>query len=286
MSIHDRTYLQMMLDVIADGEHVENRTGTDSVSVLGYQAKYDLEDGFPLLTTKKVNWKFPIAEMLWFISGKCDDIQGLVQTDRDGNEIDGRFIWDKWADENGKLGPVYGVNWRHWISMERDTVAHVGVFVDQLQTSIDMLKTSPGSRRNIVTSWQPADVPDQALPPCHVLFKFTARNGKLHTHMWQRSLDIPIGGPFNICQYAALTMMVAKLCGLEPGVFTHSIDDAHIYVNQTDGCQTQLARDPWKHKAPKLIIHGDQQTIDDFRLEDFELVGYNHEPFIKFPVAV
>ena len=273
MSVHDITYLNLLQDVINNGERVTNRTGVETISLLGAQARYDLADGFPALVSKKLAWKKSIAEMLWFISGKCDFIEGLDAMGAGG-------IWRPWAlTEDGYLGPIYGRQWRNW-----DCRGHW----DQLTQVIDQIKAGSDSRRLIVSAWNVSQIDDMALPPCHVLFQFTVRSGKLHLQLYQRSCDLPIGGPFNICQYAALLCMVAKLSSLEPGTFIHTIHDAHIYTDQLDGVREQLSRKfaASSLAAPKLTIHGEQQTIDDFELDDFELVNYNPLPRIKFPVAV
>lgn len=272
---HDYIYNTALEYVLDRGERVENRTGTDTISALGLSMRYDLGRGFPVLTAKHVAWKLAIAEMLWFISGKCDSLETL--------EPSARKIWEPWADERGNLGPIYGSQWRHW---NRAANWHDGATkaVDQLGEVVEAIKAGSTSRRLIVSSWQPSEIDEMALPPCHVMFQFTPRAGKLHLQLYQRSCDMPIGGPFNVAQYSALLCMVAKLAGLQPGTFIHSIHDAHIYVDQIDGVQEWLSRETFE--APQLVIHGEQTTIDDFKLSDFELVGYKHAGKIELPVAV
>lgn len=278
MNRNDEKYLNLVKSVITNGERSSNRTGVDTVSVIGTQTHYNIEDGFPCLTTKRIAWKKAIAEMLWFISGDCDMAKGL-------EDMGAGDIWEPWrfsSDVDSDYGPIYGVQWRKWPNTKG---LWGGRFVDQLQNAVDLIRGDPTSRRIIVSSWRPDQIDEMALPPCHVLFQFTVRGEKLHLHLYQRSCDLPIGGPFNIVGYAALLMMVAKITNLTPGTFTHTIHDAHIYVDQLDGIQKQLER-KCDAPGPKLIIHGSQREIDDFKLEDFEMLGYKPMPAIKLPVAV
>ncbi len=281
MNNFDNNYQNILKTIIERGEKVPNRTGIDTISVLGMQHHYDLSEGFPVLTTKKVLWEKAIAETLWFLSGECHNIAGLVQENREGKTIDARNIWDKWADEDGNLGRVYGTQWRSWKGAD-------GKEVDQFDNAVWLIRNDPSSRRNIVTAWNPSELEDMALPPCHLQYQFTARNGKLHLHMHQRSCDVPIGVPFNIVGYAAILAMVAKLTGLERGQFIHTMHDAHIYENQIPGVWKMLdnVTGGGQREAPELRIHGDQKKIEDFKLSDFELVGYDPHPFVKIPVAV
>ncbi len=284
----DRNYTNLLRDIVCNGDDVPNRTGIGTRSVLGRQLHYDLSKGFPIVSIKKTAWKKAVAETLWFLSGDCTNISGLVQTDRDGNTVDATNIWKPWQkNENGYLGPIYGFQWRHWASHSGKTYAP-DAEIDQIHNAIKRLKSHPDCRRNIVTAWNPDDIPDMALPPCHVLFQFTARNGKLHLHMYQRSCDVPIGVPFNMIGYGTILLVVAKLVGLDPGTFIHTLHDAHIYENQMDGVQTILERasDVVGLPHPQLVIHGEHKSIADFQLSDFELVGYEPLPAIKFPVAV
>lgn len=276
VNIHDKTYLDLLAGVLTLGELVENRTGTDSISSIGMQCEYDLQQGFPVFTSKKVAYEKAFAEMLWFISGDCDRLESLKSYD-----VGAEKLWSPWA-KNDYLGPIYGCQWRRWAEDKS------GERIDQLQSVISRIVTGSNSRRLIVTAWQPNDIADMALPPCHALFQFTPRAGKLHLQLYQRSCDLPIGGPFNVAQYALLLAMVAKLAKLEPGRFIHSIHDAHVYVNQTQGAQGWIERtvENGCPASPRLVIHGDQKSIDDFKLSDFELQDYNHNGYIHFPVAV
>lgn len=264
----------MLRHVQQHGDFVENRTGEPTYSVLGYMAKYDTEESFPILTTKKVFWKKSIAEMLWFISGQCDNLKGL-------REMGAENIWKPWADADGNLGRIYGVQWRDWVGSD-------GVHVDQLQEAIEKIRTKPTDRRNIVTAWRPDEISGMGLPPCHVMFQFSVRGETLHMQMTQRSCDLPVGAPFNICQYAALLHMIAKITGKRPGVLTHSITDAHIYRNQMEGVEKQIENARCNElQSPTLVMRDRGQTeIDDFVLDDFSLENYEHQGVIKYPVAV
>lgn len=227
------------------------------------QTRYDMREGFPLLTTKKVLFKAVVYELLWFLRGSTNINDDLTQHTP---------IWDAWADESGDLGPIYGYQWRNWN----------GQGIDQIQNAIDMIKNNPNSRRIIVSAWNPADVERMALPPCHTMFQFYVSRGHLDCQLYQRSADLALGVPFNIASYALLTHMIAHECDLAPGVFIHTIGDAHIYLNHIEGLQTQLRRTP--KKLPTLALA--DKKLDDFRYEDIELVGYEHDAFIKFAVAV
>ena len=259
-------YLSLVRDVLENGEKKEDRTGTGTLSIFGVQRKYDLREGFPLLTTKKVLFAAVLRELLWFLKGSTNINDNLTQYTP---------IWDAWADEKGELGPVYGKQWRRWNAVN-------GREIDQIQQAIDTIKTNPDSRRIIVNAWNVGEIDQMALPPCHMFFQFYVVNGRLDCQLYQRSADIALGVPFNIASYAALLMMVAQECNLTPGVFTHTMGDAHIYLNHLEGLEEQLKREP--KKLPQLKIA--QKPFWDLTFEDFELVGYEHDPFIKFKVAV
>ena len=246
----------------------EDRTGTGTQSVFGYQMRFNLQDGFPLLTTKKVHLKSIIHELLWFISG--DTNIGYLREN-------GVTIWDEWADEHGNLGPVYGHQWRSWSCPN-------GKAIDQLSEVINLIQHNPNSRRMLVTAWNPAEVDQMALPPCHCLFQFYVAGGKLSCQLYQRSADVFLGVPFNIASYALLTMMIAQVCGLEPGEFIHTTGDTHIYKNHFDQVALQLSREP--RKLPTMKLNPDVKSIFDFKYEDFTLEGYDPWPAIKAPVAV
>lgn len=245
-----------------------DRTGTGTKSVFGYQMRFNLEEGFPLLTTKKVHLKSIIHELLWFIAGDTN-IKYLKDN--------GVSIWDEWADENGELGPVYGRQWRAWKTADGETV-------DQLSALIEGIKKNPDSRRHIISAWNPGEVDKMALPPCHAMFQFYVANGRLSCQLYQRSADVFLGVPFNIASYALLTMMVAQVCGLRPGDFIHSFGDAHIYTNHFEQVNLQLSREP--RPLPKMKINPNVTSIFGFKYEDFELEGYNPHPGIKAPIAV
>jgi len=258
-----KQYLSLVEEVLANGTKKEDRTGTGTISIFGMQRKYDLRDGFPLLTTKKVLFTGILRELLWFLKGSTNINDDLTQHTP---------IWDAWADENGELGPIYGYQWRNWD----------GKGIDQIQNAIDMIKTNPDSRRIIVNAWNVADVPRMALPPCHLLFQFYVVDGRLDCQLYQRSADIALGVPFNIASYAALMHMVAQECNLQPGIFTHTLGDAHIYLNHVEGLQEQLTRTP--KALPQLKLAN--KPFWDLTFEDFEITDYEHDPFIKFKVAV
>ncbi|WP_417319504.1 thymidylate synthase [Emcibacter sp.] len=261
-------YQDLMRHVRDNGAKKEDRTGTGTLSVFGYQMRFDLAAGFPVLTTKKLHLKSIIHELLWFLSGDTN-IRYLKEN--------GVSIWDEWADENGNLGPVYGHQWRSWPARDGGTI-------DQISNLVRMIETNPDSRRLIVSAWNVADVDHMALPPCHCLFQFYVADGKLSCQLYQRSADIFLGVPFNIASYALLTMMLAQVTGLKPGEFVHSFGDAHLYLNHLDQVEEQLKREPLP--LPEMKINPEVNNIFDFRYEDFELVGYEAHPHIKAPVAV
>ncbi len=246
----------------------EDRTGTGTLSVFGYQMRFDLSQGFPVLTTKKLHLKSIIHELLWFLQGSTNT-QYLTEN--------GVRIWDEWADENGDLGPVYGSQWRSWPKPD-------GGHIDQISQLINQIKTNPDSRRLIVSAWNVADVEFMALPPCHMIFQFYVANGKLSCQLYQRSADIFLGVPFNIASYALLTMMVAQVCNLEVGDFVHTLGDAHLYSNHLEQVDVQLSRDPMT--LPKMDINPAVDNIFNFKFEDFELLDYQSHPHIKGAVAV
>ena len=263
-----KQYLDLLRHIQEEGILKSDRTGTGTKSVFGYQMRFNLAEGFPLLTTKKVHLKSIIHELLWFIAGDTN-IKYLKDN--------GVSIWDEWADENGDLGPVYGHQWRSWPAPD-------GRSVDQLADVVSQIRKNPDSRRLIVSAWNPAEVDKMALPPCHSLFQFYVANGRLSLQLYQRSADTFLGVPFNIASYALLTMMVAQCCGLEPGDFVHTLGDAHIYTNHFEQVALQLSRQP--RPLPKMIINPDKKDIFNFKYEDFELTGYDPWPSIKAPVAV
>jgi thymidylate synthase len=263
-----RQYLDLMRHVLEHGADKTDRTGTGTRSVFGYQMRFDLGDGFPLVTTKKLHLKSIIHELLWFLSG--DTNIGYLREN-------GVRIWDEWADENGDLGPVYGAEWRSWPTPD-------GGSIDQIAQVVDQIRRTPDSRRLIVTAWNPADVERQALPPCHCLFQFYVADGKLSCQMYQRSADIFLGVPFNIASYALLTMMVAQVTGLRPGTFVHALGDAHLYANHLDQARLQLGREP--RPLPRMRINPAVTSIFDFAYDDFTLEAYDPHPHIKAEVAV
>ncbi len=263
-----KEYLTLMKKILDEGVSKEDRTGTGTTSLFGYQMRFNLNEGFPLLTTKKVHLKSIIYELLWFLRGDSN-IKYLKEH--------GVSIWDEWADADGNLGPVYGAQWRHWRCED-------GTEIDQIANLMNQLRNNPDSRRLIVSAWNVAQVDKMALPPCHSLFQFYVVNNRLSCQLYQRSADLFLGVPFNIASYALLTMMIAKVCGFELGDFVHTFGDVHIYNNHREQVALQLTREP--RELPKMIIHGNQRDIFDFKYEDFELVGYNPYPAIKAPVAV
>ncbi|MCF1713842.1 thymidylate synthase [Flavihumibacter sp. RY-1] len=261
-------YHQLLQHILENGVEKSDRTGTGTISCFGYQMRFDLSQGFPLVTTKKVHLKSIIHELLWFLQGSTN-IAYLKEN--------GVSIWDEWADENGELGPVYGKQWRSWEGKD-------GKVVDQISDLVKQLKTNPDSRRLIVSAWNVADLPEMALMPCHTLFQFYVANGKLSCQLYQRSADVFLGVPFNIASYAILTLMLAQVCDLEPGDFIHSFGDVHIYSNHFEQVKLQLSRTPFP--LPQLKLNPEVRDIFGFRYEDFELVGYQSHPGIKAPVAV
>ncbi len=263
-----KQYLDLMRHVRDHGARKNDRTGTGTLSVFGHQMRFDLAQGFPLVTTKKLHLRSIIYELLWFIRGETN-----VQYLRD-NKV---TIWDEWADAKGDLGPVYGAQWRSWPARDGSTI-------DQLAQVIGRIRKSPDSRRLIVTAWNPADVDKMALPPCHCLFQFYVADGKLSCQLYQRSADIFIGVPFNIASYALLTHMVAAVAGLKVGEFIHTLGDAHLYLNHLEHADAQLARQPLP--PPRLVIKRDVRAIDDFRFEDFEIANYQSHSHIAARVAV
>lgn len=263
-----KQYLDLMRHVMETGTQKHDRTGTGTISVFGYQMRFNLQDGFPLVTTKKLHLKSIIHELIWFLQGDTN-IKYLKDN--------GVRIWDEWADANGNLGPVYGYQWRSWPTPD-------GGSIDQIKQIIHQIKTNPDSRRIIVSAWNVADVNQMALPPCHSLFQFYVADGKLSCQLYQRSADIFLGVPFNIASYALLTMMVAQVCGLEPGDFVHTFGDAHLYNNHLEQTRLQLSRDP--RPLPTMKINPDVKDIFDFKFEDFTLENYDPWPHIKGAVAV
>ena len=263
----ERQYLNLLADILANGVERGDRTGTGTLGVFGRQIRFDLAKGFPVLTTKKLHLRSIIIELLWFLKGDTN-IAYLKDN--------GVRIWDEWADENGDLGPVYGKQWRSWTTPD-------GRVIDQISAVVENLKTNPSSRRHIVTAWNPADVDDMALPPCHCLFQFFVADGKLSCQLYQRSADVFLGVPFNIASYALLTLMVAKVVGLEPGEFVHTFGDAHLYLNHLDQAREQLTREPFDFPTMKIA---DKRDLFGFAYEDFTLEGYQAHPHIKAEVSV
>lgn len=263
-----RQYLDLLSHVLENGTDRGDRTGTGTRAVFGHQMRFDLSQGFPLLTTKKLHIKSILYELLWFLKGDSN-VRWLQER--------GVSIWDEWADENGDLGPVYGVQWRSWPDGK-------GGAIDQIANVVESIRTNPNSRRHIVSAWNPAEVDDMALPPCHVLFQFYVADGRLSCQLYQRSADIFLGVPFNIASYAFLTHMVARVSGLEVGDFVHTLGDAHLYHNHFEQARLQLSRTP--HALPTLNIRRQPPTLFEFAYEDFELVDYQADPNIKAPIAV
>ena len=276
-----QNYLNLLQDILDQGSQKSDRTGTGTISLFGYQMRFDLAQGFPAVTTKKLHLKSIIHELLWFLSG---DTNTRYLNDN------GVTIWDEWATKEGELGPVYGSQWRNWITPD-------GRHIDQVTQLLSDLRTRPDSRRHIVTAWNPAALPDesrspeenvaaglQALPACHAMFQFHVANGRLSCQMYQRSADVFLGVPFNIASYALLTMMIAQVTGLEPGDFVHTLGDAHIYRNHMDQVHTQLSREPYP--LPVMKLNSDIKDLFDFRYEDFELLNYQYHPVIRAPIAV
>ncbi len=263
-----KPYLDLLRHVLEHGKRKEDRTGTGTLSVFGWQMRFDLEQGFPMVTTKKLHLKSIVHELLWFLAGDTN-VRYLQEN--------GVRIWDEWADETGDLGPVYGHQWRHWKTPD-------GGEIDQIARVIEDLKTRPDSRRLIVTAWNPADVDKMALPPCHAFFQFYVCAGRLSCQLYQRSADLFLGVPFNIASYALLTLMVAQVCDLKPGEFIHTLGDAHLYLNHLDQARTQIAREPYP--PPKMELNPAVKSIFGFTFSDFTLRDYQAHPHIKAPVAV
>ena len=265
-----KQYHDLLEHVLANGSPRDDRTGVGTLSVFGAQARYDLRESFPCITTKRLHLRSIIHELLWFLNG--DTNIGYL------NE-NGVTIWDEWADDDGELGPVYGKQWRSWATGDGETI-------DQIARVVDSIRNNPTSRRHIVSAWNPADVEDMALPPCHTLFQFyvDVSKGELSCQLYQRSADLFLGVPFNIASYALLTMMMARVCGLKPGDFVHTFGDLHLYQNHIEQTKKQLGREP--RPLPVMKINPDVREIDGFRYEDFELVGYDPHPAIKAPIAV
>jgi len=261
-------YFDLMNHVLKNGVKKEDRTGTGTLSVFGYQMRFDLNEGFPLITTKKCHLRSIIHELLWFLKG---------DTNTKYLKDNGVRIWDEWADEDGNLGPVYGSQWRSWHGSN-------GKNIDQISSLIEQIKTNPDSRRLIVSAWNVGELEDMALPPCHTFFQFYVVEGKLSCQLYQRSADIFLGVPFNIASYALLTMMIAQVCDLEYGEFIHTFGDAHLYINHLEQTKLQLSRKILK--KPTMKINKDVKNIFDFKYEDFELVGYESHPHIKAEVAI
>ena len=260
-------YLNLLRDILDNGVRRDDRTGTGTLGVFGRQMRFDLSKGFPLLTTKKLHLRSIIVELLWFLRGETN-VRWLKEN--------GVSIWDEWADEAGELGPVYGKQWRSWATPN-------GQSIDQIANLVESLKTNPNSRRHIVSAWNPADVEDMALPPCHCLFQFFVADGKLSCQLYQRSADVFLGVPFNIASYALLTLMVAQVVGLKPGEFVHTFGDAHLYLNHLDQAREQLTREPYPFPTLKMA---DKRDLFGFEYEDFTLEGYQAHPHIKAEVSV
>lgn len=276
-----KQYHELVKRVLDEGEKRDDRTGTGTISVFGAQARYDLRDGFPLLTTKKVLWSGVTRELLWFLKGSTNVREDLTQHTP---------IWDAWADSSGELGPIYGHQWRHWgapfTQHEKDRHAveptRQGAGIDQIAQAIAQIRNDPTSRRIIVSAWNVADLPHMALPPCHAFFQFYVQKGRLDMQLYQRSADIALGVPFNIASYALLLMLVAQECDLTPGVFIHTLGDAHIYLNHVEGLKQQLTRAPYP--LPRVEIA--KKPLAEITFEDIRLLDYQHHPFLKFEVSV
>ncbi len=275
-----KQYHELVRRVLEEGERRDDRTGTGTLSIFGAQSRYDLREGFPLLTTKKVLFAGVVRELLWFLRGSTNIRDDLTQHTP---------IWDAWADPQGELGPVYGHQWRSWGAPYKqhardmhEVGAHEAAGIDQIAQAIQLIKTDPTSRRIVVNAWNVADVPHMALPPCHLLFQFYVNKGRLDLQMYQRSADIGLGVPFNIASYALLLMMIAKECNLTPGVFVHTLGDAHIYLNHIEGLKLQLTREPYP--LPRVTLA--DKPLEQLAFEDIELHDYQFHPFIKLAVSV
>jgi len=263
-----RTYLNLMQGILDSGARKMDRTGTGTLSLFGAQLRFDLQQGFPLLTTKKVHLKSIVHELLWFLKGDTN-IAYLKNHDV--------TIWDEWADENGELGPVYGYQWRSWPAPD-------GRHIDQISKVLEEIQRNPDSRRLIVSAWNVADIERMALAPCHAFFQFYVADGKLSCQLYQRSADFFLGVPFNIASYSLLTLMVAQACGLKPGDFVHTFGDCHLYLNHLDQAREQLSREPGV--LPRMVLNPEVSDLFDFQYDDFSLVGYDPQPAIKAPIAV
>jgi thymidylate synthase len=263
-----KTYLDLLRHVLEHGTRKDDRTGTGTLSVFGYQMRFDLRSRFPLLTTKKIHTKSVIHELLWFLQGSTN-VRYLQEN--------GVTIWDEWADAQGELGPVYGAQWRHWKGSD-------GREVDQIRDVVEQIRRNPDSRRLVVSAWNPAEIPRMALAPCHALFQFYVADGHLSCQLYQRSADVFLGVPFNIASYALLTLMVAQVCGLKPGDFVHTLGDAHLYLNHLEQAREQLTRTP--RELPVMRLNPAVKDLFAFRYEDFTLEGYDPAPAIRAPIAV
>ncbi len=263
-----RQYLELLDDVLANGTRKGDRTGTGTLSVFGRQLRFDLTEGFPAVTTKKLHLKSVVGELIWFLQGSTN-VRWLQEH--------GISIWDEWADADGELGPVYGHQWRSWPAPD-------GRHIDQIAKVLDSIRTNPDSRRHVVSAWNVAEVDDMALPPCHTMFQFYVADGRLSCQLYQRSADLFLGVPFNIASYALLTHMVAQVCGLEPGDFVHTFGDAHLYLNHVEQATLQLSREP--RPLPVLRLNPERKELTEFEIGDVELVGYDPHPGIKAPIAV
>jgi thymidylate synthase len=263
-----KAYLDLMRHILEHGDEKGDRTGTGTKSVFGYQMRFELSDGFPMVTTKKLHLPSIVHELLWFIKGDTN-VKYL--------QDNGVRIWNEWADENGDLGPVYGKQWRKWEGKD-------GQIIDQLQQAIEAIKTNPNSRRIIVSAWNVGELEEMALMPCHAFFQFHVAQGKLNCQLYQRSADVFLGVPFNIASYALLTHMMAQVCGLEPGTFVHTLGDAHLYNNHLEQAALQITREPME--LPQLKLNETITSIDEFTYEDIEIIDYHHHPHIKAPISI
>jgi thymidylate synthase len=263
-----KQYLDLLDYVLKNGTRKSDRTGTGTISVFGYQMRFDLNEGFPVMTTKKLHLRSIIHELLWFLKGETN-VKYL-----NDNKV---TIWNEWADKNGDLGPIYGYQWRSWPTAD-------GKHIDQISQLVNSIKTNPDSRRHLINAWNVGEIKKMALPPCHILFQFYVADGRLSCQLYQRSADIFLGAPFNIASYALLTLMMAQVCELKPGDFVHTFGDAHIYLNHVDQVNLQLSREPFP--LPEMKLNPDITDIFDFKFEDFELVNYQAHPTIKGEISV
>ena len=263
-----RAYLDLLRHILDHGVQKSDRTGTGTLSIFGYQMRFDLSQGFPLLTTKKLHLRSILHELLWFLAGDTN-VRALHEH--------GVTIWDEWADEDGNLGPIYGAQWRSW-------PARGGGSIDQMSRLVEQIRANPDSRRHVVSAWNVADLEDMAIPPCHALFQFWVAEGRLSCQLYQRSADVFLGVPFNIASYALLTMMVAQVCGLQPADFVHTFGDAHLYLNHLEQARLQLTREP--RPLPRMTLNPERKSLFDFTYDDFTLSGYDPHPAIKAPIAV